>query len=101
MDATRIANLKLARYTTRVVCAFALVGLSTPAFAQMAFGSGLLNWAGTNIVLPLGIISVVVALGASIIRPDLVRTAIYTAIICAVIFFVIRSMGAVVTALQS
>ena len=79
-----------------------LAGLATPAFAQgMAFGQGLLLWAGTNIVAPLGILAVVVGLGASIFRPDLVRSAVYTAIICAAVFFVIRVSGTLITMLQS
>lgn len=102
MHPTRIANQQLARLATRALAIFTTVGLATPAFAQgMAFGQGLLQWAGTNLIAPLGILAVVVALAASIFRPEMVRSAIYAAIICAALFFIIRVSGTVLTMLQS
>ena len=102
MHSTRAARLQATRLVTRATTVLLVAGLALPAFAQgMSFGGGLLTWAAANIIAPLGVLSVVVALGASIIRPDLVRGAIYTAIICAAIFFIVRMSSTLVGLLQS
>lgn len=64
--------------------------LAMPAFAQQ-LGSNLLGYIKTAILLPLGVFSILIALGASIFRPDMVKGAIYAAIICAVMYFIIAA----------
>ena len=49
----------------------------------------------------LGIFAIVVALAGSIFRPDMVRSAGYAALICAVLFFVIKSADSLIGAFRS
>lgn len=87
-----------ARFAERF--AFLLVSLGGALPAHAYLGESLLNFAKNNIIAPLGLLAVVVALGASIFRPDLVKTAIYTAIICAVLFFLINSASTFINAVE-
>lgn len=74
-----------------------VLGLESPALAYL--GEGILNWSRTYIIGPLGLIAVVVAIGSAIFRPDMVRQAIYTAIICAVLFLIIGQGAAIMSTL--
>jgi hypothetical protein len=96
-----IANRRLARLATRAAALLLTVGVSAPAFAQSMVGSRLLDFAANYIIGPLGIFAVVVALAGSIFRPDLARSAIYAAIICAVLFFIIKSAPSLIGAFQN
>lgn len=86
--------------SVRLVAAIALLG-ATPAFAQQMVGESVLTFGANYILGPLGVFSVVVALAGSIFRPDMVRNAIYAAIICAVLFFVIKMAPQLVSAFKS
>jgi hypothetical protein len=89
-----------AHFVAHSVLVFALL-LSFEAHAQTMVGLSLLTFAANNIIAPLGIFSVVLALGGSFFRPDLVKGAIYSALICAVLFFIIKSAPQLTTALKS
>ena len=79
---------------------FSFVALSQPALADYA-GKTLLMWASSNIIAPLGILSLVVAMGAAFFRPEFVQKAIYAVIICVLLFFVIRSADTLVNIFQA
>ena len=96
-----IANRQLVRFATRAAVVLLVFGMSAPAFAQQMVGGNLLTFAANFIIAPLGIFAIVVALAGSIFRPDMVRSAGYAALICAVLFFVIKSAPAIVTALRN
>jgi hypothetical protein len=96
---TLVASRQFATFLRRWVALWVVCFLALPAHA--ALGDNLLMFVQNSIIAPLGIMAVVAALGASIFRPDLVRTAIYVAIICAVIFFILNSRAAVLAAFQS
>lgn len=72
---------------------------ATPAFASL--GKGLVDYVKNYILAPLSIFAIAIAIGASIFRPEFVKTAIFVAIICAVLFFVLSNMDALSSALQS
>ena len=99
--ATVVSNRQLLRFSTRFGALLIAVGAAAPAFAQQMVGQSILTFAGNYIIGPLGIFAVVVALAGSIFRPDMVRSAGYAALICAVLFFVIKSAPAIVTALRN
>jgi hypothetical protein len=101
MTSTRVANRLLLGSIRRSLCLFVGVGLALPAFAQQMVGQNLLTFGANYIIGPLGIFAVVVALAGSIFRPDMVRTAIYAAIICAVLFFVIKMSSNIVSAFKN
>ena len=67
------------------VSIFAFAALTQPALADYA-GKTLLMWASSNVIAPLGILSLVVALGAAFFRPEFVQKAIYAVIICVLLF---------------
>ena len=78
---------------------FAVSALYSPAYAWA--GSTLLQWAGQNIIAPLGLIAMVIGLAAAFFRPEFVSKAIYAAIICAVLFFLIRSGDSIIGMFQT
>ena len=75
------------------------IGVGTPAYAFA--GQELLMWAGDNIIFPLGIIAVIVSLAAALFRPDLLKNGIWAAVICAIIYFIIRSAPSLQSAIQA
>ena len=79
---------------------FAAIAVLQPALADYA-GKSLLEWSSRNIIAPLGILSLVVTMGAAFFRPEFVQKAIYAVIICALLFFVIRSADTLVNLLQA
>jgi len=82
------------------LAAFATIAICQPAFADYA-GKTLLMWSSQNIIAPLGILALVVALSAAFFRPEYVQKAIYAVIICALLFFVIRSADMLVNLFQA
>lgn len=98
---TVASNRQFLRFSTRFGALLVAVGAAAPAFAQQMVGQSILDFAGNYIIGPLGIFAVVVALAGSIFRPDMVRSAIYAAIICAVLFFVIKMAPQLVQAFKN
>lgn len=98
--ATRINTHRLARFAARAVWILLVVGCASPAFAQTMLGQNLLAYAADWIIGPIGIFAVVLALAASIFRPDMVRGAVYAALICAVLF-IIKQSSSILTAIRS
>jgi len=82
------------------VSVFVALALLQPALADYA-GKSLLEWTARNIIAPLGILALVVGLAAAFFRPEFVQRAIYAVIICALLFFVIRSADTLVNLLQA
>ena len=60
-------------------------------------GGGLINYA-RNIILFLGVASVVVALVAAVFKPEIVKSAVWAAVILTVIFFILRNTAALQSA---
>jgi len=75
------------------------VGVGNPAYAFA--GQELLMWAGDNIIFPLGIVAVIFSLAAALFRPDLLKNGIWAAVICAIIYFLIRSAPSLQSAIQA
>jgi hypothetical protein len=75
------------------------VGVGTPAYAFA--GQELLSWAGDNIIFPLGIVAVIFSLAAALFRPDMLKNGIWAAVICAIIYFIIRSAPSLQSAIQA
>ena len=75
------------------------VGVFNPAYAFA--GQELLQWAGDNIIFPLGILSVIFSLAAALFRPDMVKNGIWSAVICAIIYFLIRAAPGLQSAIQA
>ena len=78
---------------------FALAALASHAHAYA--GQQLLEWAANNILAPLGIFALVVAMTAAFFRPEFVQKAIYAIVICALLFFMIRSANSIIGMLQA
>ena len=72
---------------------------STAAHAQTAMGGGLISYA-RNIILFLGVASVVVALVAAVFKPEIVKSAVWAAVILTVIFFILRNTAALQSAVS-
>jgi len=75
------------------------VGVGNPAYAFA--GQELLMWAGDNIIFPLGIIAVIFSLAAALFRPDMLKNGIWAAVICAIIYFLIRAAPSLQSAIQA
>lgn len=77
-------------------------GLCAVAHAQAAsgnFGQGLLNWA-QPLIAGIGVIAIIVAIGASMFRPEMIKGAAFTALICLVLFFIIHNFSSLQSTLQ-
>jgi len=83
---------------SRRVLALACGLLASVAHAQ-AMGQGLISYA-TPIILFLGVGAVVVALVAAVFKPELVKAAVWAAVILVVIFFVLRNTASFQAAVQ-
>ena len=84
--------------TVAQLCAVALWATSEVAHAQ-AIGQGLMSYA-TPIVLFLGLGSILVALVGAVFNPQWVKSAVYAAIILAIIFFILRNASSLQAAVQ-
>lgn len=89
-----------ARLSSRVVALYVTAVAASPAFAQAMVGQSVLTWASNFIIAPLGIFSIIIALGSSLFRPELAKGAMYAAIICTVLFFITRNASALMTAMR-
>ena len=70
--------------------------------APMAYaGQGLLEYARSYVIAPLGLFAIVVGIGAAMFKPEIVRTAIWSAVVCAFLFFVISAAPTLVNLLQN
>jgi len=68
----------------------AVVLLVSPALAQAEYpGQEALTFAAKFIIAPLGLFSLIIAMAAAFFRPEYVKQAIYSVIICAVLFFLV------------
>ncbi len=91
----------LLRGLARFTLLFCVVFVADAAFAQSGYpGQKLLEFGKNYIIAPLGLLSIVVALAASVFRPDFVRGAVYSAIISAILFFLIASAPTLMTAMK-
>jgi len=98
---TQIAHAERANALAAVVFVAVMMGMgvSNPAYAFA--GQELLQWAGDNIIFPLGILSVIFSLAAALFRPDMVKNGIWSAVICAIIYFLIRAAPGLQSAIQA
>jgi hypothetical protein len=64
-------------------------------------GEQFLNWLANWIIGPAGLLAIVVALVASMLRPEFVTKALYAAVICIVVFFVIREGDTIINLMRS
>jgi putative Mn2+ efflux pump MntP len=71
-----------------------------PVLFGAALGQGVIDFCRNYVVAPIGVIAILVALGASIFRPDMIKQALYVAVICAVMFFIMNQYGAVTSAIS-
>jgi hypothetical protein len=85
----------------RAAASAALATLVGPSAAAAYAGQGLLEYARSYVIAPLGLFAIVVGVGAGMFRPELVRTAIWSAVICAFLFFVISAAPTLVNLLQT
>jgi hypothetical protein len=101
MPSRRVVKLRAAALgQVAFVAVFVVLALEQPALADYA-GKSLLEWTARNLIAPLGILALVIALVAAFFRPEFVQRAVYAVIICALLFFVIRSADTLVNLLQA
>ena len=89
------------RLAARLLFVLALTVLASNASAQQMVGQSLLTFASNYVIAPLGIFAIVIALAGSFFRPDLVRHGVLAAVICAVLFFIIKMAPQLSTALRN
>jgi hypothetical protein len=80
------------------VLTFASSGIAHAAYGQI--GSGLLSYA-EPIILFLGIGAVLVALVGAVFKPELVKGAVWAAVILVIVFFILHNSGALESAVQA
>ena len=83
------------------VAAVALATFVVPTAALAYAGQGLLEYARNFVLAPLGLFAIVVGIAAAMFKPEMVRTAIWSAVVCAFLFFIISAAPTLVNLLQS
>jgi hypothetical protein len=83
------------------VAGAAAVWLAAPSLASAYAGQGLLEYARSYVIAPLGLFAIVVGVAAAMFKPEVVRTAIWSAVICAFLFFLISAAPTLVNLLQN
>ena len=98
---THVTHAQRARSLAAILFAAVVLGtgLRNPAYAFA--GQELLMWSGDNIIFPLGILSVIFSLAAALFRPEMVKNGIWAAVICAIIYFLIRAAPGLQSAIQA
>ena len=96
-----MARIHHTRIAERAASALALAILLAPSAGLAYAGQGLLEYARNYVIAPLGLFAIVVGVGAAMFKPDLVRTAIWSAVVCAFLFFLISAAPTLVSLLQN
>ena len=91
----------MARIALGALAAAAMFVLVTPGFALAYPGQTLLEYGRNFVIAPLGLFAIVVGVGGAMFKPDLVKNAIWTAVICAFLFAIISGAPAIMSALQN
>ncbi len=94
-------QLSMARVAVGALAAIAVFALVAPAFALAYPGQSLLEYGRNFVIAPLGLFAIVVGVGGAMFKPDLVKGAIWTAVICAFLFAIISGAPAIMNALQN
>ena len=94
-------RLAMARVAVGALAAIAVFALVAPAFALAYPGQSLLEYGRNFVIAPLGLFAIVVGVGGAMFKPDLVKSAIWTAVICAFLFAIISGAPAIMNALQN
>jgi hypothetical protein len=89
------------RLVTRAAAAVAAALLLSPTGAVAYAGQGLLEYARNYVIAPLGLFAIVVGVAAAMFKPEIVRNAIWSAVICAFLFFLISAAPTLVSLLQN
>jgi hypothetical protein len=75
--------------------------LVCPTGASAYAGQGLLEYARSYIIAPLGLFAIVVGVAAAMFKPEIVRSAIWSAVICAFLFFLVSAAPTLINLLQN
>jgi hypothetical protein len=97
----RSHRLSIERFTTCALAAIAIGLMLEPAFALAYPGQTLLEYGRNFVIAPLGLFAIVVGIGGAMFKPDLVKNAIWTAVICAFLFAIISGAPTIMNALQN
>lgn len=100
-DRTRRFHLAAERVTASVLGTASLLFLAAPELALAYPGQTLLEYGRNFVIAPLGLFAIVVGVGGAMFKPDLVKGAIWTAVICAFLFAIISGAPAIMNALQN
>ena len=95
------ATLSTERFALAALSTIAIFLLVAPALALAYPGQTLLEYGRNFVIAPLGLFAIVVGVGAGMFKPDLVKSAIWTAVICAFLFAIISGAPAIMNALQN
>lgn len=94
-------QLSIERFAIGALAAVAVFTLVAPAFALAYPGQTLLEYSRNFIIAPLGLFAIVVGVGGAMFKPDMVKGAIWTAVICAFLFAIISGAPTIMNALQN
>lgn len=97
----RRLHLATERIAAGVLAAGAVFVLIAPEIAVAYPGQTLLEYGRNFVIAPLGLFAIVVGVGGAMFKPDLVKGAIWTAVICAFLFAIISGAPAIMNALQN
>ncbi|RKG67472.1 hypothetical protein [Corallococcus terminator] len=84
--------------TLKATLALYALTFAMPAHAYL--GEKMVLWARTNIILPLGFLMILVAVGAAIFKPQFATAATYTVIAVIVMMLLMSSGTQIMAAMQ-
>ena len=99
-DRTR-RRLTVERVATGVLAAVVMLIALAPVLTLAYPGQTLLEYGRNFVIAPLGLFAIVVGVGGAMFKPDLVKNAIWTAVICAFLFAIISGAPTIMNALQN
>lgn len=76
-----------------------LLGTAAPLAHAQAMGQGLISYA-SGIILFLGACAVITALVSAVFKPEVVKGAVWAALILVVVFFILRNVGSLQAAVS-
>ncbi len=94
-------QLSMPRLTFGALAALVVFAFVAPAVALAYPGQTLLEYGRNFVIAPVGLFAIVVGIGGAMFKPDLVKGAIWTAVICAFLFAIISGAPAIMSALQN
>jgi hypothetical protein len=94
-------RLTMTRFWERALSMMVLCAVLMPGLASAYAGQQVMTFAATFIIAPLGLFAVVIGAAGALFRPEMVKGAVWAAVVCAFLYFLITQGGSVISSMQA